>query len=151
MRHISLIQSLITSYPKNLGFTSHTEWRSKLRIPITTCILWCHLCTYVWLHGWATDGSEVLREFPILGTENILSMTLPYSWFFSRYVNSVDVDQSWNLTPWKMNYHYSAKLLADPFVNIKLQKTENWPFAEFKYVPRKNQLYGRWPVYKYSK
>ena len=37
--------------------------------------------------------------------------------------------------------HCSAELLADPFVKIKWQKTENRSFAEFKYL-EKNQLYG---------
>ena len=41
-----------------------------------------------------------------------------------------------------MNYHYSAKLLADPFVNIKLQKTENRPFAVFKYLEKTNYTVG---------
>ena len=98
MRHTSLIQSLITSYPKNLGFTKlrdslviQNEEESctfqSLLVPPVFCGAICvrmetshvtTVCMTLWLgHRWFYK----YYEFPILGTENILSMTLPYSWF----------------------------------------------------------------------
>ena len=56
-------------------------------------------------------------------------------------MNFVDVAHLWNLTLEKWATYCTAELLADPFVKIKSQKTENQPFAEFKYLEI-NQLYG---------
>ena len=59
----------------------------------------------------------------------------------SRFVNSVnfvDVDHLWNLTPRKTNYSLQNWAFGKP----NREKTENWPFPKFKYVPRKNQLYS---------
>ena len=38
----------------------------------------------------------------------------------------------------KQTTHCIAEFLADPFVKIKSRKTENQPFAEFKYLEKTN-------------
>ena len=77
-----------------------------------------------------------------------------YSWFFSRYVNSAcfpDVDHSWNLTPRK-NEQPIALLSFWQTHSWKYnrEKTENQPFAEFKYL-EKNQLYGTYKILLHTK
>ena len=67
---------------------------------------------------------------------------------FLRYINSAnftDVDHLWNSIPQKKSAtHCSGELLADPFTKIKLQKTENRPFTEFKYLEKPTKWYKFW-------
>ena len=64
--------------------------------------------------------------FEYLNTINI--NPIPYSWFFSRYVNSANfavVDHLWNLTPWKNQLPIAVyELLAEPFLKIKSWKNQ---------------------------
>ena len=70
---------------------------------------------------------------------------IPYSWFLFEVRKFHDFRGCCSFVKFnpskKQTTHCTAELLADTFVKIKLRKTGNQPFAEFKHL-EKNQLYG---------
>ena len=112
-----------------------------LCINIWPCIAMIYIYIYMYHFVWADQRENQGYKCDVSLKRGI---QIPYSWFFSRYVNStnfMDVDHSWNLTPQKTNYPLQCWAFGRLIRENKIAK--NWKSAICGiYIPQKNQLYG---------